>query len=449
MSCGSDAASVHAARNAAGVGGTVYFPPRTYTVTTLLANVAGQQWIFAAGSLLKIADGSNADAIQISAPDVTLTGPVIEGNKANQTNGSGGILVNGERAVVDRAVINNARGVAINVVRSNASVNDCRISESGDAGIGVTATASGSISNISVTNNTITNTAIGPYGIRIKGETPATANYIRVTGNHVSLPAGNTSGLCIEIFGKAHNATVSNNTTVGGRMGISVDKSDNASVSGNSIIGASAFGLEVVGALNASITANTVDGAGVTARCLSISTNTKYATVSANSFQGWAPNGFAVHASSTDHIVFGGNSLRGPYQPIILQSVTNFLMTGNMVAGQGTSQDGVNLDACSSGTIATNSFDGFTRSAVIAFNGTMAGLIIGPNHLTGGTPNVPLFTGGTAVGVGSRVNGGNMTTAQRLTPAVAGVGGTYYDTTLNKQAYSDGAAWTAGAVSSI
>ena len=91
-----DRAAIHAARDAAGVGGTLYFPPGTYLVNTvspgspgykfgsgcLWANVEGQTWLLGSAELVLGLYAPTApkreNLITVSAPDVTIRGGVLD-----------------------------------------------------------------------------------------------------------------------------------------------------------------------------------------------------------------------------------------------------------------------------------------------------------------------------------------------------------------------------------
>jgi len=440
-------AAIHAARDKAGVGGAVFFPAGTYSVTGLSASVAGQTWTFAPGVTLNLASNSNADLIQVSAANVTIQGKaVLDGNATgNTTGGSGGIWTNATGTVYDGFTLQNCRQIGMNVTASRCRMNNVTVLNAGDAGISVTpSSTTTAISDIDIRACTVTNAAVGPYGIRVHGNTAAAT--VRVIGNHISLPASSTSGLGIEIFGGANKSTVIGNTVIGTRIGISLSGSNDVTATANVVDGANLYGIEIAGCLNVTVSGNAINGEAVTGNGISVSATAKYVTISGNAIQGWITD--AIHTTGSDHMTIIGNTINGPAQPIVLQSATKFVVQGNVVNGQGTANDGVNLDGCTDGTVAGNHFDGFTRSGVIIFNGAMTNLIIGPNQLAGTTPNVPLYMSA-AIGAGSRAHCGNMTTTTRTGPTYAGVGGTYFDTTLNKPGWSNGTVWTDAAGAAI
>lgn len=86
-----DRAAIHAARDAAGVGGALVFPPGTYRIAMLdiatpgykfgsgglHANVAGQTWLLGAAELVLTGDQRD-NLITISAPKVSIIGGTLD-----------------------------------------------------------------------------------------------------------------------------------------------------------------------------------------------------------------------------------------------------------------------------------------------------------------------------------------------------------------------------------
>jgi hypothetical protein len=87
-----DTAAIHLARDAAGVGGTVYYPEGTYMCAGVALNVANQAHVFANDAKLKLVSGSINALIRISASYVKIQNLEADGNKANCPTG-GGIVI--------------------------------------------------------------------------------------------------------------------------------------------------------------------------------------------------------------------------------------------------------------------------------------------------------------------------------------------------------------------
>ncbi len=183
-----DRAAIHAARDAAGVGGAVHFPPGTYLIKTqssgdlaggykfghggLVADVAGQAWLLGSAELVLTGWTEFTDPlpggltkrenlITVVAPNVTIRGGILDlsaipvGPREDGTAGtplSHGIAVWSGRigsgldvgahgtgaagAVIDGVTVNDAPGYGINVVNTNSvSVTNCKLNDCYQSGV--------------------------------------------------------------------------------------------------------------------------------------------------------------------------------------------------------------------------------------------------------------------------------------------------------------------------
>jgi hypothetical protein len=78
-----DTTAIHAARDAAGIGGTVVVPAGTYFTTGLLLNKASQVWqIMPDATIKSMGSGATAGPITVDAENVTINGGgVVDGNR--------------------------------------------------------------------------------------------------------------------------------------------------------------------------------------------------------------------------------------------------------------------------------------------------------------------------------------------------------------------------------
>lgn len=95
-----DTTAIHAARDAAGSGGSLHFPDGTYLVSGLEASVADQTWTLARQAVIYLADADNTSNVIVTANGFTIRGGKIDGNSANQTGtwGSGTFTGDGIKA---------------------------------------------------------------------------------------------------------------------------------------------------------------------------------------------------------------------------------------------------------------------------------------------------------------------------------------------------------------
>ena len=85
-----DTAAIHAARDAVGVGGVVYFPGGTYIADQLAPNIADQTWLGDDRAIVKLKDGTGGltNLIIIGAGGVHFRRLRFDGNRDNEGAGS-------------------------------------------------------------------------------------------------------------------------------------------------------------------------------------------------------------------------------------------------------------------------------------------------------------------------------------------------------------------------
>ena len=219
-----DTTAIHAARDSAGVGGTVALPAGTYLVDGLTASVVNQTWVLDRGATIKHKNsaGAYSAAFTASAAGVTITGGKIDGNKANNANTYGmRLLASGGRAtdmeivdadimavdiygaisdiLVERCRIANAGASAVYIETgpSNVTVRDCYITDSnqgattGHSGIGTYQ----DVTDVKILNNRIYDAV--KTGIHIAG-TPLAVRLL-IEGNTIDTTTGadSTEGIAV------------------------------------------------------------------------------------------------------------------------------------------------------------------------------------------------------------------------------------------------------------
>jgi parallel beta-helix repeat protein len=260
-----DTAAIHRARDAAGSGGTLYFPGGTYVVAKLQANVAGQQWWLDPSATLRLRSGANTDVIFLAASDVTLRGGKIDGNRAAQTSSGTCVVITGQRVAVREVEIAECRGWGIYIYGAdNAQLVRNHVHDTYGGAIFADDDGSTGANNTLIDGNTIKRTLNKEAGgITVHGNNSTIASSgARITNNYVE----GVGQISIEVFGLAPDSFIQGNRTFGGMMGISVDKSDRTVVTGNTVTAAPTnswgywLGLEIAGASNVMLSGNTVDG---------------------------------------------------------------------------------------------------------------------------------------------------------------------------------------------
>lgn len=98
-----DLAAIHACRDAAGPGATIFFPAGTYLLSSniSIAN-SNQTWLFDDNATLKVANGSTAALMRILAAGTKIRNLSANNNRSNAPNG-GGIIVSADGTAVSTA----------------------------------------------------------------------------------------------------------------------------------------------------------------------------------------------------------------------------------------------------------------------------------------------------------------------------------------------------------
>jgi len=240
-----DTAAVHAARDAAGDGGTVYFPSGTYRMTATL-NVENQTWAFAAGVECRCASTSSA-LITITASGVEVRGGTLVGDwdwdayvgqdVAPRITGNKGIRV---EAPASTAVSNvTVRGVTFRrfghaafetFVQAGGTLDgtsliDCTIVENRTGATWWCETAGSQNNRILVRGCTFEDTWMpatrgdAAYGGNFLGTVTGTGGTITdmtVEGNHFGDRCGR---MVLEVWAKSEPYWVTNLRVVGNRFG--------------------------------------------------------------------------------------------------------------------------------------------------------------------------------------------------------------------------------------
>ena len=325
----SDSSSAMQAKiTAAGVNGTVYFPPGTYR-TTGLAPLSGQTWT-GPGVIQRTAGSTASIVVGTDLADVTFTGLTFDGSRgaATATSNSGVFFVRATRPRIVNCTfrnmpVNNAavelRGSVGGLVHGNNFTNvgygvivglafgstdachDNRITGNWITGTDLNpvfvtenvGTAVGAVS-YRVQNTVIANNVIqgwGDAGIEagsgcvrtvIAGNTMDSGggavasailirdnNWTTVTGNHViGITGTNSRGIiAVELNDYTRNLTISDNLVSGGQYGIYVGRVVGLTMSGNQVTAATSDGVALTNVTGFTLTGNRVwlnGGNGVT-----------------------------------------------------------------------------------------------------------------------------------------------------------------------------------------
>ncbi len=267
-----DQASIHAARDAAGPSGLIYFPPGTYYTSKLTANVASQKWILAPGAVLKAKTNLNDYLLTVSAANVTLEGGALDGNMANQSGTARVLNYNAVDGLTLRGVhlTGGKRGIMFIQDSNFGMIEDCIFDQAGDYGIYTNgATHYLTVKNSRFLNLSQTSSTYSP--IVMQSVTPGSAIIgTLIDGNYFEID--NDSPYTVEIIkqngDRPQRNRIVNNIAVGGATtagGFSLGQNDDSMVSNNSFLstGSAHAGVELNQCNGSVATNNILDGAKV------------------------------------------------------------------------------------------------------------------------------------------------------------------------------------------
>ncbi len=425
-----DTAAIHAARDAAGVGGEVAFPAGTYMVDGLTASVPSQTWRLSSGAVVKVDVGSATSGVTVTAQNVSIVGGVIDasnGSVRDWTQHGIQALDGAHGFTLRNATVQNSPKHGVYTVNcKRVRISDCAFTDSYDAGIFVhnSMPSPSNISDVIATGNWIETSSVRPSGICVRGESHTrTVSRVTIRGNTVIMtdaPEGVDSGACLVTHGDDY--VVDGNVFQGGYWGISNESPRRAKISNNIIRDFSNVGMELAGiCLNTSVTGNSIDaskvsaGAGIAFNPSPVGSAVTNLTVSGNSITGFLLDGQSCG------IVFGDGN-----------PVTGATITGNVINADVASGNFFGLyftDVIKNVAVTGNIFDSAStpNSYGISFLGETTGVVVSGNQFSniattclnlstvaGGTFSDIRFTGNVVRNCGSAIAGGGATAGTNI-----------------------------------
>ena len=442
--------AIHAARNAAGAGGTVVFPAGTYKIVgnndgtgALQANVARQVWVIGANATIIQYNHARA-LITVSAAGVTLTGGgTLNGGRSTLGTDGPGVAL-GDNAYNVLAVIMGTKD------STDLRIENLTITEGSQWGVW------GQASRTRVLGCTLTKcwgTSIqlksdylaiqigstmqdtydmeASYNFIDRSDQPsATADYlgIQIRGNSGSGTPGDDAKIAyrpkalyntillarnpdeasgrvmgIEIA-RAYQGLAQGNRVVNGAMGISFARNAYGQSIGNTFIGSSLFGMELADSVGCLVQGNIIDGdgiggvkssgAGITGQGASgLSTD---ATIVGNRIFNMASTCRPINAAHARWVITG-NSIDAKYG-IQFTGQSDSIVTGNSFKGD-TTVPAVTLDNCTSIAVTSNIIRDFSAGVRInATSGTSDHINVAANHFRACAIAVDGVTSGGTIG---------------------------------------------------
>ena len=352
--------------------GKVVFPPgRTFYILTSIL-VTANLILDLNGSKLVPYTGiaNNVNLISLNGAGCSVINGEIDGGWDPTTTNTGvsGVRVYGDNCTVSGMYIHNVARNAISGFNVNSpTVKHCRVISTGYISIWFQSdtknTIGGTIIHNIVDRTAVPSATLSESGIYVSGTIASfTSIGWQIIGNKVYLPVSPTTQCaCIVTFGGCHKSVVTGNITTGGTFGLSIDRSDNSAMSGNTIFAACNYGIEISGTQYATVTGNDID-------CNNITQSRGIAMTSGN--------------PSTNCNITGNNIKNCNWSSIYgIAGSINAVISNNTINTIGSY--GIELKKSAGSVISGNRIDGAsTASSAIMFdNGTGDDTIVG-NILT-------------------------------------------------------------------
>ena len=411
----------------------IYVPDGTYIVQNLnVSKLLSISLSSAAILLLKASAATGTKVINIAAQYTKLSGGIIDGNKANQTNQVSCVVISADDVTIEQCEIRSSKFYGIVGSFDRPVILNNYIHDTDYIALFLTpgsANIEGGLVQGNLIDRTSSGTSIVEGGLKVRGSNSPSFSAIRwrVTDNVVKMPLSPTAAaaICIEVFGNANYSTVSNNTTYGGKIGISMSGAFNSAVTANTIVSASQYGIELAAAYNTA-TGNTILGNGITDRGITVDF-ASFCAISSNTVQDVVSNGIylaqnVTYTNITGNVVSFVIAATTP-SAINIDANCKFInITGNTLSGGGIAKTGIGLTNSSDFVISSNTFDSFTSYGISMFgSGTGSpGYVIDAytisNNIFNSVPNPLVYNigGTTTTTVGKVVSFGNIGFANYL-----------------------------------
>jgi hypothetical protein len=442
-----DTAAIHGARDAAGVGGTIAFPPGIYMTTGLQLTTASQMWQLMPGAVIKTTgSGAKAGAITVDASAVTITGGgTVDGNRSvigdnshawpciTGTANASDLTIDGitvqnsvfygvwgqsSRTLVRHCVFTGNYAVPIMLssyylaVDLGSAMQDTYNMEASDNVIDRTAESAETIQNaaIQIRGN---NDERGPLYKTFSGK--ALRNTILMPVS----PTESTGRVCgIEFGAGSLYGLAEGNLIVNGTMGISFAKGNYGKVIGNTLIGQALWAIEIADSPGCVVQGNVIDGSGLLGSVSSgagiITDGTGLSTditIVGNRIFGMHDNGPSISLSGGARISVTENIVES-VNGIVLNQASNVTLAGNKILGKGyPTSKGVFLGDCADISVSENLIRSYHSGVQLhAASRTVDNVDVSSNHFVQCTVPVDSVAAGGSIG-NNVVDSGNVVVA--------------------------------------
>lgn len=323
---------------------------------------------------------TSGSILQMPTAGVTVQNGIIQGSSGTYTGtGVSGINLNAANLTVTNMTVRNVPEYGIvGGSFSNQTVTNSTITNTGYIGVALT-NSSGTVSGITVTNNTIDRTAQG-IGVQqaaliVRAQLSGVMTGSIVTGNTLRMPTNPTStaGECFEIRGN-YQAKVSGNVFTGGTIGLSIVGGSFVHSASGTYSGQNTAGIELASVSN-SYAAGTF-GSGVDAYLVDGSVTFGIDTIGTSTFSGLSSYPILVNTSSLTSLLVQNVTGTTTKSFAYIKYATGITFNNCTVSGNNTAAAFV-LDTAPGGIGGNgDTFSGFTPKIIGTFNGGATPILV-------------------------------------------------------------------------
>ncbi len=367
------------------VGGELFVPDGTY-ISTGVTFAKAANLTLSAGAIIEQASGNNQTMFTVTTDDFHIHGGTIDFDRANNAT----IKFIADFAVAQDNIsfrninLNNCSGDAIRMVGGkNWTLEDNIFTNNLEGAFsGICAIGGENIDNLFVHNNTVDSTGITANSFarfKIRGEDDGGAKVIglRFTENYLLADEATVSPQGITLAKQAERCEISDNTVIGGLIGISCGAfagSDVAAdggltgctITGNNCISQKNEGIELaLNARNNVVSDNTIDGNGNADNGILISGSGVAPciqnTITNNNIRGFVTRGISA-ASGADENTINNNDIFGNISSAadairLTNASKNNAVKNNKLIGFETTDALIALDNCAGVDISGNTLN--------------------------------------------------------------------------------------------
>ena len=239
---GLDTAAIHAARDAAGPGGTVFFPNGDYDVDGLTASVANQTWQFERLATLKRPAAATGNSVlTLAAPGLRTIGGVLDGNRANNASPANGILAPNDGCDLEMTGTTIQNVSAVGIAMDNAALILDRVTiKATTLGNMIWRSTSGPGRHGPQIDRCLFDRSMEPASLIGAGVLIQSTNHAaqfvltpRITKSRFAMPVTSAADAVLLELLYCQRATIEDNVFTGGRIGVTYGSSGSGWIAGN------------------------------------------------------------------------------------------------------------------------------------------------------------------------------------------------------------------------